>query len=225
MNPNSLIKDNELRNLIRSDKALEWVESLMIRFHDSKENLEFIRLKNGVTQELLDELLPLGIYAKNNYNKPNIFLKYYPGSVTSYDADFIDQNGDLIERVEVTMAINGQQSRIQAEAINKYGHSSVYHTPEYSGKSKKRKIKKSDVVTIESDSIVELYVERIQEAYVKKHENLNKYPETTLLIGVDIPLFMESKYQAIIESFKILENTFNSIKCVNTSSNHYWCLK
>jgi hypothetical protein len=59
MNPNSLIKDEELGNPIRSDKALEWVESLMARFHDSKEALEFIRLKNGITQDLLDELLPL----------------------------------------------------------------------------------------------------------------------------------------------------------------------
>jgi hypothetical protein len=227
MNPNTLISDKELREPVQSNTALEWVESLMSRFYNTKENQDFITLKNGVTQELLDELLPLGKYAKSHYNSPEILLKFYPGCSTSYDADFIGRQGNLVERVEVTMAVDGQQSRIQAEAMNQYGYSRVYHTPEYSGtvKNKNRKIKEPEGSIIGTDYIIELQVNRIQEAYRKKNKNLDKYPDTTLLIGVDIPLLMDWEYQSIIERFEVSQSTFRSIKCVNISSNHYWCLK
>jgi hypothetical protein len=225
MNPNDIVKPAEIGVPIGTDKALLWVESLIKRFYVSKEAKDFIILKNGITQEILDELLPLGKYAKHHYDDPNILLKYYPGTENSFDADFININDELIERVEVTMALDGQQSRLQSESIIKFGHSSVYHTPIHSGTLKNRVLTESEGATIGSDEIIDLQVSRIQSAYEKKHKNIAKYPETTLLIGVDIPLFMEWEYQNIIERFNVLENTFHSIKCVNTSSNHCWHLK
>ena len=114
---NEILKTEELRINIRSDEALSWVNSLIIRFDESNESREFLRLKKGITKELLDELLPLGKYASKHYNDPEIYLKFYPGSETSYDADFVNKDNHLVERVEVTMAIDGQQSRIQSEDI------------------------------------------------------------------------------------------------------------
>ncbi len=222
---NNLINKEELSEPIRSDKAFEWVESLLLRFHESDQSKDFFRLKKGITQELLDELYPLGKYAKSHYNDPEIFLKFYPGSSTSFDADFINPEGNLIERVEVTMAIDGQQQRIQSEAINEFGHSPIYQTPKYSGNAKNRVLEETETVTISSDEIFIIQSKRIQEAYAKKHNNIHKYPNMTLLIGVDIPLFMEWEYQRIIDQFEVLENSFKSIKCVNVSSNHCWILK
>ncbi|MCK4622559.1 MAG: hypothetical protein KAT62_10160 [Desulfuromonadales bacterium] len=205
--------------------ALKWAHSLLARFHEPKEAIEFQRLKKGITQELHDELIPLGKYAKSHYNNPEIYLRFYSGSETSYDAEFVDKDERLIERVEVTMAIDGQQARIQSEAINKFGHSPVYQTPNYTGTSKNRSLGETESVTISSDTIIEIQAERLKSAYLKKHKNIHKYPNTTLLIGVDIPLFMEWEYQRIIENFQPLNNTFQSIKCVNISSEHCWHLK
>ncbi|GAB2883170.1 hypothetical protein GCM10027180_11590 [Microbulbifer echini] len=225
MNLNTLINIDELRDYIQSDIALKWVKSLISRYSETSESLDFITLKKGITKEVLDELLPLSKYAQSYYNDPKVFLKFYPGSTTSYDADFIDSEGKLLERIEVTVAIDGQQSTIQAESIVEFGHSPIYHTPEYCGNVKNRTINETDGDIVGTDSIIDLQSERIQRAYRKKHENLHKYPNTTLLIGADIPLFMEWEYQAIIDKFEVLEDTFNSIKCVNISSNHCWILK
>ncbi|WP_299589551.1 hypothetical protein [uncultured Microbulbifer sp.] len=222
---NTLINIDELRDYIQSDIALKWVKSLISRYSETPESLDFITLKKGITKEVLDELLPLSKYAQSYYNDPKVFLKFYPGSTTSYDADFIDSEGKLLERKEVTVAIDGQQSTIQAESIVEFGHSPIYHTPEYCGNVKNRTINETDGDIVGTDSIIDLQSERIQRAYRKKHENLHKYPNTTLLIGADIPLFMEWEYQAIIDKFEVLEDTFNSIKCVNISSNHCWILK
>ena len=224
MDPYKLINVEELSEKVQSDKALEWVESLMGRFHTTKEARDLSRLRNRVTQELFYELLPLANYAKKHYNDPNVLLKFYPGSENSFDAEFINLNGTLVERVEVTMAIDGQQSRIQAEALNQFGHFSVYHTPEYSGKSKSRKIKEPSCTTISTDALIDLHASRIQKAYIDKHKNLHKYPNITLLIGVDMPFLMLWEYQAIIQKIELQQNTFQSVKIVNVSSNNYWNL-
>lgn len=224
MNPNLIIDIEELKKPIRSDLVEVWVNELLSRFQTSKICREFIRLKKGVTQELMDEIYPLSKYSSAEYNDSNIFMRFYPGSETSFDADFVGVDGALIERVEVTMAIDGVRARIQGEAINIFGHSPVYHTPDYRGNSKNRIISEPESQIITSDEIFSEQADLLNAAYRKKHNNLHKYPNTTLLIAMDIPLFMEWEYDQIMERFSPLENTFKKVVCVNMSSNHYWRL-
>jgi len=225
MNFNKLVNIQELQIPISSDKAAEWVKTLLSRFHKSKKSRDYLWQIKGIVKEILDELRPLGKYATNYYSNPEIFLKYYPGSSTSYDADFINCDGDIIERVEVTMAIDGHQRSIQREYINDFGYSRVYQTPEYSGNIRKRQWKETEVAIINSDEIIKIHHEQIQEAYIKKHNNIQKYPDMTLLIGVDISLLVEWELQMIIDYFEVYENSFKSIKCVNVASDHCWVLK
>lgn len=225
MNFNNLVSKQELQIPISSDKAAEWVKTLLSRFHSSKKSRDYLWLIKGIVKEILDELNPLGKYATNYYNNPDIFLKYYPGSSTSYDADFINCHGDLIERVEVIMAIDGHQRNIQREYINDFGYSGVYQTPEYSGNIKNRQWKETEAALFNSDEIIKIHHEQIQKAYLKKHNKIQKYPEMTLLIGVDISLLMDWEFQRIINLFEVYENSFKSIKCVNVASDHCWVLK
>ena len=225
MNPNDLIKLEELKELVGSDKVSDWLNKFLERYRVSAELKEFIRLKKGVTKELLEEILPLSIYATYQYNDSDVYMQFYPGSTTSYDADFVNESGVLVERVEVTMALDGLQSQIQGEAINIFGHSSVYHTPDYLGHVKTRIIAEPECRTISSIEIIEKQAAMLNEAYAKKHMNIHKYPNTTLLIGMDIPLFMEQEYNEIMNKFNLLENTFKKIVCVNTSGSHCWRLK
>jgi len=224
MNPNQLIDIEELKIPIRSDRVDVWVNEFLGRFHTNKKSREFIRLKKGVTQELLDEIYPLSKYSTFEYNDPNIFMRSYPGSETSFDADFVGVDGTLIERIEVTMAIDGARSRIQSEAINIFGRSPIYHTPEYRGNSKSRVISEPESQTITSDEIIFEQIGLLNRAYSKKHSNLHKYPNTTLLIAMDIPLFVEWEYSQIMEKFIPLKNTFKKVMCVNISGNQCWRL-
>jgi hypothetical protein len=220
-----IVRREELVQAIATDVVSEWVSSLILRYHESRAAKKFLRLKRGISQELLEELLPLAKYSKAFYNCPDIFLKYYPGTENSFDAEFIDGKGNLIERVEVTLSIDGYQSILQAEALNEFGHAPIYETPEFNGNAKNRELKEPIVSLISTETIIQTESEKLQRAYLKKHKNIHKYPNVTLLIGIDLPLLLSWEYKRIIEPFQVLENTFNSIKCVNLSSNHYWCFK
>lgn len=225
MSFDKFVTESEMRSLIPSNEAEDWVNSLLRRFHTSEDSKQYLILRKGVVQEIFDELIPLVKYAKHRYNDPQVFLKFYPGSKTSFDADFVDNNGNLLERVEVTMAVDGQQNRIQAEALIEYGHSTVFHTPNYSGKAKDRVIDEPECCIIGSSDIIVEQARLLQTAYNKKHSNLHKYPDTTLLIGLNIPLLMNWEYEQVIRDFCVHENTFTSIKCVEVTSGKYWSLK
>lgn len=222
---NKFVTESEIRNLIPSNEIEDWINSLLCRFHVSEDAKQYLILRKGIVQEIFDELIPLAKYAKHQYNDPDVFLKFYPGSKTSFDADFVDNSGNLLERVEVTMAVKGQQNRIQREALIKYGHSSFFHTPNYSGNKKNRVINEPECCIIDSSDIIAEQSTLLQTAYNKKHSKLHKYPDTTLLIGLNIPLLMNWEYEQVIRDFHIHKNTFTSIKCVEITTGKYWFLK
>ena len=219
-----LIADSELCKRIKTTEAVNWVASLLKRFHGSENDKQCLILKQRPVKEIIDELIPLSKYAQHEYNDNDIYLQFYPGSKTSYDAEFIDNAGSVIERVEVTMAINGQQKKIQAEHLIKYGHTSIFDTPDYRGPVDNRELAEYESTVKSSDVIIEEQAVLLQQAYDNKQKQLHKYPNITLLIGLDVPLLMKSEYQQIIDKLKIKKITFNSIKCLSICGHHYTCL-
>ncbi len=225
MKTNITITDKELSQPIKTTDAEHWVDSLLQKFHDTENNKQYLILRKGLVKEIVDELLPLVKYAKHQYNDPNVFLKFYPGSSQSFDAEFINNNNEVIERVEVTMAINGQNRRIQSEYFIKYSHAPIFEAPNYSGNSKERSLPEHQSSCISSDIIYKNQLSLLQSAYDKKQKNIHKYPNLTLLIGLDLPLHMSFEFQQIINYFKSEENTFKSIKCVSICGAHFSILK
>ena len=225
MSPNELVKPDELSQPVACIDVEAWVESLFKRFQISKEAKQHLILGNGVVREMIDELAPLSKFVSSFYEDSDAFLRFYPGSENSFDADIIDEKGSIIERIEVTMAIDGQQKRLQAEALLKHGHSLIYETPEYSGNSKNRIISEPEFNTIDDSEIIEIQSSLLQTAYDKKQGMLSRYPNTTLLIGVHMPVSRPEEFDDVVHSLSIEANTFNSIKCVNVAGNHCAVLK
>ncbi|WP_108649546.1 hypothetical protein [Dongshaea marina] len=225
MNTPDIVTKEELKSPIKTNEAEVWVQCLLKRFHQTEESKQFYFLKKGIVQDIVDELLPLSKYATYAYDNPDIYLKFYPGSLTSYDADFIDINGRLIERVEVTMALDGQQERIQSECLIKHGFTPIYQTPKFSGKAKDREIEEWGHDLIESDVVIKQQAELIQSVYNKKVNKIHKYPNTTLLIGMNAHLLMSWEYEEIIGKIVLNKPTFQSVKLVNIANGQFWDLE
>jgi hypothetical protein len=51
----------------------------------------------------------------------------------------------------------------------------------------------------------------IQTAFENKNQNINKYPNMTLLIAVDLPLLLPFEVDAIFEKLSIEKSGFNSV--------------
>jgi len=225
MKHNDLITESELRKPIKTTEAEKWVRSLLERYHDTEDKKRYLILKNGIVKKVVDELIPLSRYSKHEYNQSSIYLKYYPDSRQSFDAEFIDKNNNVIERVEVTMAISGQNRRIQDEHFIKYSHTPLFKTLKSSGKVGDRVLNEHELSCIDQETIIKIQSDLLQSAYDKKQCNITKYPDTTLLIGLDIPVHMKSEFHQIINTFKPEINTFKAIKCVSICGLHYSCLQ
>ena len=186
MKANVDISEDVLERIVKTTEVEQWVSSLLKKFHKNEDSKQYYFLKKGIVKEIVDELIPLSKYSMHAYNDASVFLKFYSGSKQSFDAEFIDTNNNLIERVEVTMAIDGQVKTIQAEHLIKYSYAPVYKTPDFTGKVKGRVIIEHESGCVDSITIIKEQAALLQNSYNKKQENIHKYPNTTLLIGLDI---------------------------------------
>ncbi|HDY86522.1 MAG TPA: hypothetical protein ENH82_00220 [bacterium] len=225
MNLTGYVSKEELKVPKPINEIEEWVGSLLLRYTESEEAKEFLQFKKGITKEIVDELIPLSKYCKHYYSDTNCYLKFYPDSDTSFDAEIISENGDLVERVEVTMAINGHEHQMQAEALREFGMVSSWGMPEYSGTAKDRVITEPELTTIDSSEMIVIQSILVQEAYDKKQANIHKYPNTTLLIGFYFPCMFPHELGALTNLPLLKENTFCSVKCVSILDDHHWSIK
>lgn len=203
-----------------------WIEELLNSFHKTEELKSILVNRERQVAEIVYELLPLSKYINAYFKKSGHFLYFYPGSAQSFDAEIKDKEGSLIEKIEVTMAIDGQSDRIKTECSIAHGIAPVIKTPVYSGNARNRKISADTTLLAEPEDVITHYKDLIQLVFDKKHDKLYKYPNTILLIAFEAPRFFLDKWEfdEIIKSLKISDNTFNKVVVVNISSDQHWLL-
>jgi hypothetical protein len=222
-----MITAQELREPIACDDVDSWIESLLQRFHVSEEWKTRLKLRKKPVDEIVYELVPLSKYINAFHKTPDLKLYYFPGSSQSFDAEIRKLNGELVERIEVTMAIDGYGDTIRTECLLEHGIAPIIKTPEFTGLSKNRVISVNTSCIADSEDVILNYASLIKDAFKKKQENIDKYPNTTLLIGIEVQeFFLEPwEFDVILESVKIPKDTFDKIILVNVSSDQYWRLK
>ncbi len=223
----ALITDEKLKIPIQCCRVETWVEELLNSFHKTEGLKSILVNRERQVAEIVYELLPLSKYINAYFKKSDHLLYFYPGSAQSFDAEIKNKAGNLIEKIEVTMAIDGQSDKIKTECSIVHGIAPVIKTPEYSGNAKNRKISADTTLLAEPEDVINHYKDLIQSAFNKKHENLYKYPNTVLLIAFEVRKFFLDKWEfdEIIKSLNIPNNTFNKVVVVNISSDQYWLLK
>jgi hypothetical protein len=109
----------------RNPKELQSFIKKAFEYISSNENLERkARSRNGFFKEFIEEIYPLSIFCNLKYDQKNI--KCCPIiSNQGYDAIIENQDGSIIEHVELTWPIDGQKSSYKREQMNKIGHTEL----------------------------------------------------------------------------------------------------
>lgn len=81
------------------------------------------QLKKGNYKKIIDELVPLSIYARFAYTE-DYKIKYVIGS-QGYDAVVYDKDGKEVEKVEITAPQDGERDHKDIELVQKQGFGEI----------------------------------------------------------------------------------------------------
>ncbi len=218
MSINDIIKPDELSQLIKCSEALDVYENLINRFSTSHETAEYLRLKNGIAQELVDEFAPFSIYAHQCHGNSNNLMKYYYDTNQSFDGEILNAKAELLERVEITCAIDGHNESVRMERLNKEGMANVFGTVSYTGKKGNREFDEEEIQTVSSTQLETHYIELIDSAYLKKKNKVGKYDGMILLIAIEDFLVKGHNMDKIVSRLSLSKDRFSSIYLINICS-------
>lgn len=219
---NSIVAETELSSPVPVEHAYDYANSLLKRFHANERLKHILILRKGVVQEIVEEFVPLSIYSSLVYSSQGCLLKFFPGSKQSFDGQIVDLKGDVIETIEVTMAVDGYKRVLQGESLIKFGHSPIYQTPEYRGNARERVLYESEAEMVSIEEVIESHICQILRAYEKKAKHIQKYPDTTLLIATDLGLLLENERQEIISSVNLKSSEFPKVILVDITTKKIW---
>ena len=117
------VTKEELSEERNADDFIDWFDNKRNELSKSSEAVEAIRLRSGLCKQLVEEILPLEIHAKQLY-KGNKCISIQPviGS-QPYDAVIRDKSKTLNEatEVEITLAYEGQNEYYRRLMLHKTG--------------------------------------------------------------------------------------------------------
>lgn len=218
MSISDIVKPDELSQIIACSNALKVYESMINRFSSSNEKAEYLRLKKGIAQELVDEFAPFCIYAYQCHGDSDKLMKYYHDTKQSFDGEILSGKGELLESVEITCAVDGHNESVRMERLNKKGMVNAFGKVKYSGKKGNREFTEEEVRTVSNSQIEAHYVELINHAYLKKKNKTGKYDGMILLIAIEGYLVKELNMDKIVSKLSLNIDKFGSIFLININS-------
>lgn len=213
---------DELEVPIVAWDAYEWAQNLLKRYHNDDESRRMLQLGKGTVSKILEEVLPLAVYASQREDFEDVYLHYFASSSQSFDAEFRTRESDLVERTEVTIAINGFEEQIRRETIEQYGWSPGFGLNKHAGSVRNREIPEPEHRLHGQEEAVASLKSLVESAYAKKVGNINKYPGTSLVIGVDcFALNSRSEFKEVISSVVGTKTPFDAVNFVDTNGRFY----
>jgi len=217
---------DELEVPIVAWDAYEWVQNLLKRYHYDDESRQMLQLGKGTVSKILEEVLPLAVYARQRKDFKNVYLHYFASSSQSFDAEFRTGESELVERTEVTIAINGFEEQIRRETIERHGWSPGFGLNEYAGSVRNREIPEPENRLHGQEEAVAKLKSLVESAYAKKVRNIDKYLGTSLVIGVDcFVLNSRAEFQEVISPVVGTKTPFEAVNIVDTNGRFYHCHK
>lgn len=178
------LTEEQLQKELSAAKYLPWVEDLLQRFGSSPEGKRAVRFRRGLAKQLVEEALPLGIFALHHYrSSEDVRLRLVLGN-QNYDAVIDDQrsNHSPFSFVEVTQAHAGEEEHLRMIALEEYGHVNMLGRVRKSS-TEARGINVKVKQLAESHHVVlAKELERIEAAVRRKAGK--EYPEGTALLVV-----------------------------------------
>jgi hypothetical protein len=187
----------ELTSTLPLACVMPWVEGLCSRYKSPEWNNFFVE-KRGLTNRLQGELVPLAFLCDHLApQRANSFLKYFPGSGQSFDAQVLKLDGSVEEVLEVTLACDGYRDAIAGEYLKKYGWVPLWIPLSYSGKRNSRELPLPEIQSMDAEQIVEDTLILVRSAIEAKSTS-GKYENISLVVG--------------FEDFRLLDRHFEYTK-------------
>lgn len=106
----------------------DWVPTIFDRYSESNDAKAYLRLKKGLCKQLLEEVWPLALLAKQLFgNSDQVICEPVLGN-QKYDALIEDRRGDapIQIKVEFTIAVDGYDDHLRMKEFNERGRASAY---------------------------------------------------------------------------------------------------
>src|SRR4051812_3320485 len=165
----AVVTQAELETPRTAADLLPWVHSALERFN-TKELKREARNGKHFAGELVDELLPLGLFAHSFYaDSPLVSVTYVFGD-QQHDATVLDGRtppGD-IRYVETTVADRDYEDAKRMELLNRDGGAPAYGQIVAKGPRHKRTELRGELVAIDHQKLVAQYIARADDAVRKK---------------------------------------------------------
>lgn len=180
----SELTEEQLQKERSAATFLPWVEDMLKTFGSSPESKAAVRFRRGLAKQLVEEALPLGIFALHHYcSSEEVRLRLVLGN-QNHDAVIDDQrsNPSPFCFVEVTQAHAGEEEHLRMLALEEHGHVNMLGAVRKSG-TKATGIRVEVEPLAESQHVVLIKeLERIEAAVRRKARK--EYPEGTALLVV-----------------------------------------
>jgi hypothetical protein len=216
----SILTRDVLEESHTAKSYLSWARGLVAQVKSEPDGLRRIRLREGLTKELMTEALPIGHLASTYFaESEDVRIKLKIGN-QNFDAEVSDdrKNASPLSFIEVTLAHEGEDEYLRSLVLHEIGEVSGL------GKVTKRGTKKSGLT-------VEVAREMVSQGDVLSRERdcvsraierkLDKdYPaDTLLLIGFDDTIAFERRdntenLQAVLDEFLSRLKSFHTVAIV-----------
>ena len=180
----SHITKNEIETLRNSAQIRPWVDGKLEEIGSTSEGKRAVRFHEGLTKELMEEALPLGIFCEHHFkNSRRVEIRHVVGN-QNYDAEVNDKRlrKSPIQYIEITQAHEGEDAYLRMLQLEKEGHANAL------GNVTKTGTKNSGItIEIENEAVehsvtVRNELQRISKAAIRKSKK--EYPPNTGLVIV-----------------------------------------
>lgn len=207
-------------------ESYNWIKNTIDDICSTPEGKTAIRLREGKVKELIEEVLPLGIFGIKHYGaESEVTITPVMGS-QSHDAT-VQGDEDNITHIEITQAHEGEGEYLRMRKLDETGQVSVAGKISKQGTKKTGlKITDENIARFQEDLKNEM-LERIQQAILRKHKK--DYPAKTALVVMFDEIFsMEEKHKSALD-YWIKQNLLPKLKSfmlvVFISWNEKWYLE
>jgi hypothetical protein len=216
------VSSHELGRAIPVCDFEPWVSSLCERYSQDENWLKYFHEKRGISNDIQKELIPLAQFSKQLAKlQPLSKIQYFHGSKQSFDAKILSQNSDIMEVLEITLACNGYQEAIAAESLTEHGYAPLWSNIMQSGKRGKRGIPKPELVSLDTQHIVDECIMQVRNAVTKKSLS-NKYENINLIVAFDdFRLLSKDDHSIATKAFREIKSRFSTIYFVGLTGSFF----
>ena len=181
-----MLTPEDLQEPRTAAELLPWVERKIQDIGSTKDGKHAIRFREGLAKQLVEEALPLGIFASKHFrNSTKVNIELVLGS-QNFDATIQDRREQRapFSFVEITQAHEGENEHLRMVALERDGHVNILGAVQKIGTKFTGIRVEVENEAVSHKTVLQHELQRVEEAIRRKMEN-SYPPDTALLVVFD----------------------------------------